>query len=231
MKLNPTGAAFLDERRVAQRLECGDSSPLCVEDSPRLWLRGPGRTVCLKAAINSDASRAGRRTPNAPRAFTLIELILVLALLAIATSLAAPSLSSFFKGRALDSAARQLLSLTHAGQSRAVSEGFPMLLWIDSQEHAYGLREESSSRNRQSQEADPRAEEFVFDEQLRIEAVNASPLPVNGRSLPAIRFLPDGTIDEGSASTLRFSGPNGDTLWLIEATNRMSYEIRNTDRQ
>src|SRR5690349_13326356 len=75
-------------------------------------------------------------------AFTLIELILVLALLAVATSIAAPSLSRFFRGRSLNNEARQLLSLTHAGQARAVGDGFPMLLWIDSSGRTYGLQEE-----------------------------------------------------------------------------------------
>jgi len=37
------------------------------------------------------------------RAFTLIELILVLALLVIITSLAAPAMANFIRGRAMDS--------------------------------------------------------------------------------------------------------------------------------
>src|SRR5208282_2111327 len=57
------------------------------------------------------------------RAFTLVELILVLALLVIVTSLVAPAMSNFIRGRALDSEARRLCALMHAGQSRAVSEG------------------------------------------------------------------------------------------------------------
>jgi type II secretion system protein H len=172
-------------------------------------------------------NRAGLAcAPAGMRAFTLIELILVLTLLAVATSLVAPSLSSFFRGRALDSEARQLLSLTHAGQSRAISSGFPILLWIDSQQHAYGLQEESSSQNGSAQDADPKAEEFTFADQLQIEAVNASPMPVNGRSLPAIRFRPDGTIDENSADTVRLAAMSGEVLWLVQATNHLSYEIR-----
>src|SRR5262249_9004612 len=38
--------------------------------------------------------------------FTLIELILVMALLTVAVSVTAPALSNFFRGRALDSEAR-----------------------------------------------------------------------------------------------------------------------------
>ncbi|MCX6930914.1 MAG: prepilin-type N-terminal cleavage/methylation domain-containing protein, partial [Verrucomicrobia bacterium] len=71
-----------------------------------------------------------RFTPHAPSAFTLIELILVMALLTIVISLTAPSLSKFFRGRTLDSEARRLLALTRSGQSRAVSEGMPMDLWV-----------------------------------------------------------------------------------------------------
>ena len=49
----------------------------------------------------------------AGRAFTLIELILVMALLTIAASLVAPKMASFFRGRAHDQEARRLLALTH----------------------------------------------------------------------------------------------------------------------
>ena len=48
---------------------------------------------------------------------------------------------------------------------------------------------------------------------------------MNGRNLPAIRFLPDGTIDEESIVALQLSAPGG-TLWLVQATNGLSYEIR-----
>ena len=67
-----------------------------------------------------------------------MELILVLALLVIITSMAAPAMSNFIRGRALDSEARRLVALMHAGQSRAVSEGLPMVLWVD--EKAGSLR-------------------------------------------------------------------------------------------
>jgi type II secretion system protein H len=181
----------------------------------------------------SPAGRAGTaaaaKRPGAGRGFTLIELILVLALLAIMTSLAAPSLSSFFRGRALDAEARQLLSLTHAGRSRAVATGFPELLWLDAAGHSYGLVAETASASHAGT-SDSGAEEFTYNDQLRIDAVDATPLPVNGRSLPAIRFLPDGTIDDNSASKFRLTASDGDTLWLIQSTNHWDYEIRAQDK-
>ena len=57
-----------------------------------------------------------------------------MALLTMVISLTAPSLSRFFRGRTLDSEARRLLALTRSGQSRAVSEGMPMDLWVDADE-------------------------------------------------------------------------------------------------
>ena len=89
-------------------------------------------------------------------AFTLIELTLVLALLVVITSLAAPAMSNFIRGRALDSEARRLMALMHAGQSRAVSEGLPMVLWVDEKQGAYGLQAETTG-----QTGDPKAENVV----------------------------------------------------------------------
>jgi type II secretion system protein H len=157
--------------------------------------------------------------------FTLIELVLVMALLVVAISVTAPMLSRFFRGRTLDSEARRLLSLTRAGQSRAVSEGAPALLWIDSSQHEYGLEVENASRT-----GDPRAEDFTIADGLQVDAVNAAPISVGGRKLPAVRFLPDGTIDDSSPSTLRLAGADGTILWLVEETNHMTYAIQNINR-
>ena len=99
--------------------------------------------------------------------FTLIELILVLALLVVITSLAAPAMSNFIRGQALGSEARRMIALMHAGQSRAVSEGLPMVLWVDEKQGAYGLQAETTGRN-----GDPKAENLTVDCNLQITVVN-----------------------------------------------------------
>jgi type II secretion system protein H len=159
------------------------------------------------------------------RAFTLIELLLVMTVLVIAISVVTPALSGFFRGRTLDLEARQLLALMHAGQSRAVSEGLPVLLWVNAPQHAYGLAEETPARN-----GDPKALDFTLDDGLQLEAVNAAPVPVNGRSLPAIRFLPDGSVDDSSPVTLRLTSADGSALWLVQSAGHANYEIRNTSQ-
>jgi type II secretion system protein H len=159
-------------------------------------------------------------------AFTLIELILVLALLVIVTSLAAPAMSNFIRGRALDSEARRLMALIHAGQSRAVSEGMPMVLWVDEKQGAYGLEAETIGKT-----GDPKAEDLTLAEYLQIVVVNTgSAGTTKFGSLPAIRFLPDGTVDENSPQTLRLIDAKGNALWLIESRNRNGYEIQDTEK-
>jgi type II secretion system protein H len=157
--------------------------------------------------------------------FTLIELILVLTLLAIAASLITPALSKFMRGRALDSEARRLLSLTRAAQSRAVSEGTPTLLWINAAQGAYGVERESTSKQN-----DPKALEFSVDGNVQVAVVNSASGGTTLRNLPAIRFSPDGTIDENSPQTLRLNDTTGATVWLVQTRNRMGYEIRSTNK-
>ncbi|HUB87034.1 MAG TPA: GspH/FimT family pseudopilin [Verrucomicrobiae bacterium] len=158
------------------------------------------------------------------RAFTLIELTLVLALLVVITSLAAPAVSKFIRGRALDSEAQRLFALIHAGQSRAVSEGMPMVLWVDAKSGTYGLQAETTGAN-----GDPKAETLAVDSTLQIAVLNTG---INGmttfNNLPAIRFLPDGTVDENSPQVLQLTDASGFSRWLVESSNRMGYEVTDT---
>ena len=84
-----------------------------------------GPSVTYLAIFTSLHSTPGAFSGSTLRrcAFTLIELILVMSLLVIITSIAAPAMSKFIRGRALDSEAQRMFSLMHEAQSRAVSEG------------------------------------------------------------------------------------------------------------
>ncbi len=177
--------------------------------------------------------RRGASLPAAlqKRAFTLIELMLVLALLVVITSLAAPAMARFVRGRALDSEARRLFALMHAGQSRAVSEGMPMVLWVDEKKGVYGLSAETASKTatRSDQTDDPNAETLTLDSTLQIAVMNLGlGAPTTFNSLPAIRFLPDGTVDEDSPHTVQLTDAAGFSRWLLESRDRFGYEISDT---
>ncbi len=195
---------------------------------------------------------ARRRSPfvrrRSRRAFTLIELILVMAILVMMVAVSAPTLANFFSGRSLDYEARRLLALTRQAQSRAVSEGMPMDLWVDAAQGAYGVTVEPTYET-----SDPKASDFTLDKNVQIDvitslAVNtnttamtaaamglppstASVLPVKlaHPSLPAIRFLPDGSISDSSPQKLHLTARDGLSLWLVQSRTRLSYEIRSTE--
>ena len=190
--------------------------------------------------INSNetltSARRGMRAFAAARGFTLIELILVMTILTIAVSITAPALAHFFRGRTLDSEARRLLALSREAQSRAVSEGVPVELWLDAAQKKYGLEAEPSY-----EPTDPKAIAFDFEAQLELQVVNstagnlaaettsesgANVIQSNHRGLPRMRYMPDGSISETSPRALEFVGRDGDAVWVALARNRLNYEIR-----
>ena len=166
--------------------------------------------------------------PNKRRnqcAFTLVEMILVMVLLVVAVSLIAPKLSGFMRERALESEARRLLATTNEAKARAVSEGMPIVLWLDEKNNGYGLAAETPA-----QKTDPDAENFTLDENVAIAVMNLSGSATTFNNLPAIRFLADGTVDENSPQTVKLTGVGGGAIWLLESADRTGYEISDNDK-
>ena len=187
------------------------------------------------------ASHAAGARSRECRAFTLVEFILVMGLLATVMAVAAPSLSKFFKGRKLDSEARRFVSLARYGQNLAVNEGMPMMLWIDPDLGTYGVRpqdqylfEQLPSESlllRRSRGAEPvsvtlpqfrLADELKFDVEI---------LGKTNTQFVMIRLMPDGTIDEGSLPVLQIQQPDRegkqivDKIWIAQSRDQSRYEI------
>ena len=189
---------------------------------------------CRRSELPPSSIRGqGHRDPDS--AFTLIELILVMALLTVIISVAAPNLSEFFRGRALDTEAGRFLALTRYGQSRAVSAGTPMVLWIQHAEGTYGLREEMKyaptkvgrfhpvefepSLNRFNEEMPL---EYELAKDLRFE-MDANTKVTNNVAI--IRFEPDGSIDENSLKMIFIRDKNDVSIPIILTRTRLKYEI------
>lgn len=175
-----------------------------------------------------SASFATTFARDARRAFTLIELIMVMLLLALAAALVAPRMASFFRGRVLNSEARRLLSLTHLAQSRATAEGAPVILWLDTRTSTYGITVADGSG------AEDQAFVFAADPSLTLVVPFAATTPPDEseellalpESLSVIRFNPNGWIDESSVRVVEIhQGPDG-ALQLAQEENRLGYEIR-----
>jgi prepilin-type N-terminal cleavage/methylation domain-containing protein len=189
--------------------------------------------------IADEHHRKAPRTKRAARrAFTLIELILVMTLLVIVVAVTFPSMQRFFRGRTLDSETRRFLTLTRYGQNRAVSEGIPMTLWIDPLQGSYGLEAQKGFLDR-----DDKAVDYALDEKLDIEitqvGLNRAQMTqeeqlrrrVSGNSKNAnseIRFAPDGSVDIMSPQSIciREASDKDRALWVALSENRNGYEVQ-----
>jgi hypothetical protein len=114
----------------------------------------------------------------------------------------------------------------HAGQSRAVSEGATMMLWVDEKTGNYALEAETSG-----QDGDAKAENLTVDSTLQIAVQNiGAATPVTFKNFPAVRFLADGTVDENSPQVLKLTDSAGFSRWLSLNSGRTGYEIRDTEK-
>ena len=186
----------------------------------------PCRHSAPRPALRRGAGFLGRR---AARAFTLVELIVVMVLLLIVASMVAPRMSSFFRGRALSGEARRMLSLVNYAQSRAVAEGVPVLFWIDPATSRYGLDVQTGHLG-----SDDRTHVFTAEPTLTLEAVGNPDALVSEQEdeqlglpegLPAIRFNPDGFFDEGSISKIVIRQGDEGALEIVPTATRLGYEI------
>jgi prepilin-type N-terminal cleavage/methylation domain-containing protein len=195
--------------------------------------------------LTQPARLRPRLSVPAPGGFTLIELILVMAILTMVASMSAPVLSHFFRGRALNSEARRVLALTHIAASRAASEGVPVDIWFDSNARVYGMETEPSY-----DAEDPKADHWTMDPGLKMDVTAGTPSPKSSSwnpnqplstasvprdmhrhaGLPAITFMPDGSIGPRSPQKVQLMDREDVSLWVCLSPDRSYYEIRNTDK-
>ena len=149
--------------------------------------------------------------------FTLVELIIVMALLAVVMALAAPMLSRSMRERNLADEMTRLLSATEYARSEAVSQGVPMVVWLDQSSRRIGIEPKQGfdgepSRNR----------EYTWNEDIQVEATQKA---TSGKTLDVMEFGPDGAPTESSAETVKMSDRFGAVMTLSRTSDRWAYEI------
>ena len=149
--------------------------------------------------------------------FTLIELILVMGVLATMAAIVIPNLSGFLKGQDISQEGKRFLALTQLAHSEAISSGVAHTLWINPEQKTYGLREPLGFS-----EYTNTGKIYSLGASLDFE-LDTYAARTYGEF--AIRFLPDGEIEEGSITNLAIERPNDERLWIALATNGFAYEI------
>ena len=124
------------------------------------------------------------------RGFTLVELLVVFALMALMVSIVPPAYDRLQEGSQYRDAVRGLLSNIRQARTRAMSEGREVRLVMDLAGHTYGV--EGAAVHKLPQKVELRA------------TIAGIEMAANGQA--AIRFLPSGGATGGTIELRRASG-------------------------
>ena len=149
--------------------------------------------------------------------FTLVELIIVMMLLAIVAALSVPSLSRSMRQRNLDEEATRLLALTEYGRDEAVSQGVPMIVWIDAKGQRYGVEPKSGFDSDET-----RSREYAMNPDVNVEIDKAV---ASGGVVEAMEFAPDGALTTSSVETVRLVDRAKSAISVARTTDGWSYEL------
>tara|TARA_B100000700_G_C14856813_1_gene766628 strand:- start:226 stop:807 length:582 start_codon:yes stop_codon:yes gene_type:complete len=189
-------------------------------EAPKTNVEGP-RPVRAASSLGCacKSSFVNRKSP----AFTLIELILVMGVLATISAIVVPTFSSFLKGQDISQEGNRFLALTKYAHSQAISTGIAQTLWVDARENTYGVREAFAYS-----ELTNSGKVYQLGEKLEF---NIDPYAAQAFGEFAIRFLPDGVIEEGSLTNVIIERTEFENIAIILSTNGLDYEIlRNVRR-
>jgi len=134
------------------------------------------------------------------RGFTLLELILVMAIIAIAVAMAVPSLHGFAQGRRAGNCAEEILALAQWARTQAIVRGKPYRLNLDPGAGTFWLTVQEDDGTIQSL-GEEFGRTFSVPEGVRLDW-NASPQPDG----TYVQFLPTGRCDP---ATIHVTDPNG----------------------
>jgi type II secretion system protein H len=158
----------------------------------------------------------GGQWPIAAPGFTLIEFVLVMALLATLMAIAAPSLARSMRQRSLDQEAVRFLALTEHARSEAISRGVPMQIWIDTELRRFGLQSKPGHLL-----VEPRRLEYELGSETRFELDSR----FRSSGVQQIEFGPDGSLAWDSLDALRLVDRQRAEVLIARGTNGWGYEI------
>ena len=168
-----------------------------------------------RGQVRSIAKR--RQVCALQSAFTLVELIVVMALLAIVLALSAPSLARSMRQRNLEAEAARFLAATEYGRNEAVSQGVPMVLWIDAKTRSFGVEARSGFTGEAS-----RDREFELHPDVEIEIEKAI---ARNAKVQSIEFAPDGAPATTNIELVQLKDRFASVVTIAQTTDGWGYEI------
>ena len=153
-------------------------------------------------------------------AFTLVELILVMALLTTLVALVAPTLSHSFRQRDLDQEAVRFVALTEYARDEAVSQGVPMAVWVDPEQGMYGADAVSEYQGR-----DVKPKQFTLNQGHHFDAVNSKNTKAGRAQI--VQFTADGSPDatEDIVDSIRIKNESDSSVEVARSEDGWAYQV------
>ena len=168
--------------------------------------------------------------------FTLVELILVMALLVVFLGIIVPTVSRSLRQRNLEQEAARLLALTEYGRDEAASQGVPMDVWIDVDSKTFGVEPKPGYTG-----ATARAKSYRLNDDMHFDPVAGGltvrpgtgagvttsaqqAQPTHG-GITAAEFAPDGTLSTGSVASIRLADRTNNGVSVTQTADGYGYEI------
>jgi prepilin-type N-terminal cleavage/methylation domain-containing protein len=168
-----------------------------------------------------------RGTRTKTPGFTLIELILVMVIIAIAAGIVAPALATFTAGRAIDNLSRQILALAQFAQTQSISEARTYRLNFDETSRQYWLTADNGAGTFAALKGDF-STRYTAPDGLRIK-VDVTPQPnTNLLTLPNVQQQQ--VPQTGVALNGQQSGAAGAIMQNLHTQGAVYIEFQSTGR-
>jgi len=158
-----------------------------------------------------------RKSKTTAAGFTLVELVLVMALLTVVVGFAAPSLSRSMRQRNLGGEAARFIAATEYARDEAVSQGVPMTVWIDPAAQRFGVEAKSGYDSALS-----RDREFDMNPDTHFEVTGGQR---KNNVIEAVEFGPEGSPTAASIDSVQFVDRFNSVVSVARTTDGWSYEI------
>lgn len=162
------------------------------------------------------ALAAARRAQSAPRAFTLIELILVMVVVSVVLGIAAPSLRGFFASQQTGDAAQCILALTKYAQTESAARGQICRLNIDTQQGEFWLTIQQAGAYVEMKNDLVRHFNLPEGATMSVRSTQSGPTPEH------VDFRPDGRNDQ---VTIELQGRQGEVFQVTTASAVEPYHV------
>jgi type II secretion system protein H len=157
----------------------------------------------------TNARETRRRRP----AFSLVELLLVMAIVTILMAVVAPSLSRSIRGHKLEEEAKRFLALTEYARDEAMSQGVPMVVWINSSTEHFGLDPKVDYYGSKTHR------DFALNEDVKFDAST----PPTGATV--VEIAPNGIPATTSAPSIRLVDHFGSAIVISQRSDGLGYAI------